>query len=63
MPPAKRSLPKEKEVINKVTHGMCYCSKCQNKGKEIYENIFLCNAGVNKGFGNQSVLNCIKYKS
>jgi len=62
MPPAKRSKPKVKEVIVKVTQGMCYCSKCQNKGKEICSNIFLCSQGINAPYGNHSILNCIKYK-
>ena len=62
MPPAKRSKPKVKEVAIKVTHGMCYCSACQNKGNELSQNIFICSEGINAPCGNHSILNCIKYK-
>jgi len=63
MPAAKRSLPKaikEPKVVKAII-GVCYCSKCINKGNEISDHIFLCLAGVNTPYGNHSVLNCIKY--
>ena len=61
MPAAKRSKPKIKDVIIKVPKGICYCSKCQNRGEEICSNIFICLTGINSPNGNHSMLNCNKY--
>lgn len=61
MPPSKRKLPpKPKELKNKIPI-ICYCKNCSNKGSEIYENVWLCDAGVNLPYGNYSVMNCLKY--